>query len=84
MINTLRPRQWLKNLVIFAGIVFDGQLSNWQALWRVFTAFGLFCLLSGLVYTINDLMDIKADHAHPKSDTSPSFQAHLRCVCHEQ
>ncbi|HQN69292.1 MAG TPA: decaprenyl-phosphate phosphoribosyltransferase [Anaerolineaceae bacterium] len=71
MINTLRPRQWLKNLVIFAGIVFDGQLGNWQALLRVSFAFILFCLLSGLVYTINDLMDIKADRAHPKKRHRP-------------
>jgi len=66
MINTLRPRQWLKNLVIFAGIVFDGQLGNWQALLRVSFAFILFCLLSGLVYTINDLME---------SDIAPSPRA---------
>ena len=71
MINTLRPRQWLKNLVIFAGIVFDGQLSVWQVLLRVSIAFSLFCLLSGLVYTINDLMDIKADRAHPKKQHRP-------------
>lgn len=71
MIKTLRPRQWLKNLVIFAGIVFDGQLSNWQALLRVLSAFVLFCLLSGLVYTINDLMDIEADRSHPKKQHRP-------------
>lgn len=71
LINTLRPRQWLKNLVIFAGIVFDGQLGNWHALWRVSLAFVLFCLVSGITYTINDLIDIQSDRAHPKKQFRP-------------
>lgn len=70
-IQTLRPRQWLKNLVIFAGIVFDGQLGNWPALLRVLLAFILFCLVSGITYTINDLMDVQADRAHPKKQHRP-------------
>lgn len=71
LIQTLRPRQWLKNLVIFAGIVFDGQLGNWSALLRVLLAFFLFCLVSGITYTINDLIDIEADRAHPKKQHRP-------------
>ena len=71
LINTLRPRQWLKNLVIFAGIVFDGQLGNWHALWRVSLAFVLFCLVSGITYTINDLIDIQSDRAHTKKQFRP-------------
>jgi 4-hydroxybenzoate polyprenyltransferase len=66
-IKTMRPRQWPKNLVIFAALVFDRQLtpSHLPEILRTFTGFILFCLLSGLVYIVNDLADVEADRQHP-------------------
>ncbi|MFA7115223.1 MAG: decaprenyl-phosphate phosphoribosyltransferase, partial [Candidatus Omnitrophota bacterium] len=61
LIQTLRPRQWTKNLVIFAGLIFDGQFLQPVPLLRVSAAALLFCLVSGVTYTINDLLDIEAD-----------------------
>ena len=60
LIKTMRPRQWTKNLVIFAALVFDRQLgfTHWQATLRTFAGFVIFCLLSGLVYIINDIADM--------------------------
>lgn len=65
LIRTMRPRQWTKNVVIFAGIVFDGQLFAQEAFLRVVFAFGLLCVIAGSVYIINDLVDIESDRQHP-------------------
>lgn len=61
----MRPRQWLKNLALFAAIVFTGQLFNRGLLWLSFRGFVVFCLLSSASYLINDLLDIKGDRLHP-------------------
>ena len=71
LIKTMRPKQWVKNGLLFIGLVFDGQLLNLPALLRVLAAFGLFCLLSSLVYIINDLTDLEADRNHPKKRLRP-------------
>ena len=71
LIKTMRPRQWTKNLVLFAGIIFDGQLTNFPSLLRVSAAFFIFCLVSGVIYTINDLMDLEEDQHHPKKMFRP-------------
>jgi 4-hydroxybenzoate polyprenyltransferase len=67
LIKTLRPRQWPKNALIFAALVFDRQLtpSHLPEILRTLSGFVLFCLLSGLVYIINDLSDVEADRRHP-------------------
>jgi len=57
ILKTMRPRQWAKNVFIFAALVFDGQLSNPQSLLVTTIAFLLFCLASSLVYIVNDLVD---------------------------
>lgn len=76
-LETLRPKQWIKNLVIFAGLVFDGQLTQLKSLLLVFSAFILFCLVSGITYTINDLLDLEADRVHPKKKFRPIASGRL-------
>ncbi len=71
LIQTMRPRQWVKNGLLFIGLVFDGQLLQLPALARTLAAFVLFCLLSSLVYIINDLTDLEADRNHPKKRLRP-------------
>ena len=73
LIKTMRPHQWTKNLVIFAALVFDRQLgfNNWTPLLRTIAGFLVFCLLSGTVYIINDIIDIEADRRHPKKRNRP-------------
>jgi 4-hydroxybenzoate polyprenyltransferase len=61
----LRPRQWAKNVFVFAALVFAGRLSDPASLWRVAAAFGVFCVLSSAVYLINDIRDRDADRLHP-------------------
>ncbi len=73
LIKTMRPRQWTKNVIIFAALVFDRQLGlgHWQATLRTFAGFVIFCLLSGLVYIINDIADVEADRVHPDKRKRP-------------
>ncbi len=73
LIKTMRPRQWTKNVFIFAALVFDRQLGlgHWQAGLRTFAGFIIFCLLSGLVYIINDIADVEADRIHPDKRKRP-------------
>lgn len=71
LIQTMRPRQWVKNGLLFIPLIFDKQLTNWPALARVVAGFILFCLLSSLVYIINDLMDLEADRNHPQKRLRP-------------
>jgi 4-hydroxybenzoate polyprenyltransferase len=64
-LRSLRPEQWTKNLIVFAGLLFAHELFNPVALVRTATAFGVFCLLSGAVYVFNDITDRDADRGHP-------------------
>lgn len=75
--ESLRPRQWTKNLFLFAGILFSRNLTNPAALWKVIAAFGLFCLLSGAVYLMNDLIDREADRRHPVKSRRPIASGRL-------
>jgi len=73
LIKTMRPRQWIKNAVIFAPLVFDRQLrpDNLIPVLRTFAGFLIFCLLSGVVYIVNDIADIEADRNHPDKRNRP-------------
>lgn len=61
----MRVKQWLKNGFIFAALVFDRQLTNFEAGFRTLVGVVIFCLLSSSVYIFNDLFDIRADQKHP-------------------
>jgi len=73
LLKAMRPKQWAKNGVIFAALVFDRQLgfNNLPAMERTFAGFVIFCLLSGVVYLINDIEDIEADRRHPHKRKRP-------------
>lgn len=77
LIKTMRPRQWTKNVIIYAGLVFDGQAFVPEAFLRVTAAFVLLCLISGSVYIINDLVDVKSDRQHPTKRKRPIASGQL-------
>jgi 4-hydroxybenzoate polyprenyltransferase len=79
LFKTMRPHQWVKNVVIFAPIVFDRQLTpnHWPEIVRTVAGFFIFCLLSGLVYIINDLADAEADRQHPDKRNRPIASGEL-------
>jgi len=71
LLKSMRPKQWAKNVIIFAALVFDRQLSNIPAVLHIFIGFVLFCLVSSSVYLINDILDKDADKNHPKKSKRP-------------
>ncbi len=64
-LRLLRPRQWIKNLAIFAAITFSGELFDFTILGKVLLGFFVFCGLSSATYIINDIFDVKKDRLHP-------------------
>ena len=71
LIKTMRPRQWTKNAFVFFALVFDKQLFLLDPLLRTAGGFVLFCILSSVVYIINDISDIEADRQHPQKKNRP-------------
>jgi 4-hydroxybenzoate polyprenyltransferase len=71
LLKTMRPRQWTKNVFLFAALVFDVKLFHPIPFLRTLAGFGLFCLISSAVYIFNDLLDIKADRQHPIKKNRP-------------
>lgn len=71
LLQTLRPRQWIKNLFVAVPLVFSQQLTDPTSALIAFAAFALFCLISGNVYIINDLVDLDKDRSHPKKRHRP-------------
>ena len=71
LLKTMRPRQWTKNIFVFAALVFDKQLLIPESFLRTLAGFLLFCLVSSSVYIFNDLADIEADRQHPEKRRSP-------------
>lgn len=65
LVRTLRPHQWVKNLFVLAPVVFAKHLTHPSVILSAIGAFGVFCLLAGTVYTLNDLFDVEADRHHP-------------------
>ena len=74
----LRPRQWTKNLLVFAGLLFSGSLFHPVMVGRAVLAFLLFCLLSGGIYLINDVLDADRDRNHPQKRYRPVASGRLR------
>jgi 4-hydroxybenzoate polyprenyltransferase len=79
LIQAMRPLQWAKNVVIFAALVFDRQvgLNNFPPMLRTALGFIIFCLLSGVIYLINDLADVEVDRAHPTKRFRPIASGRL-------
>jgi len=71
LIRLLRPRQWPKNLLVFAAAIFANQLFVAMSASVAALAFVAFCLASSSVYVINDLMDAEVDRQHPVKRARP-------------
>lgn len=71
LLVSLRPHQWAKNLIVFAGLIFGQRLLYPESVARSLAAFAIFCALSGAVYLVNDLLDREADRQHPLKARRP-------------
>lgn len=67
----LRPKQWTKNLLIFAAPLFTGTITHPQALSLALLAFASLCMASSTIYVVNDLLDVERDRQHPKKRKRP-------------
>ena len=71
LLVSMRPKQWIKNILIFTALVFDEKLLDPQALLATIAGFFLFSLVSSTVYILNDITDLEADRSHPKKRNRP-------------
>lgn len=71
IVLTMRPRQWVKNLLVFVAPAAAGVLTRQLDLLRSLAAFGICCAVASGIYLINDAMDAGADRLHPEKQTRP-------------
>jgi 4-hydroxybenzoate polyprenyltransferase len=71
LLTSVRPGQWTKNLLVFAGLVFGHRLFDLTAVADAPAAFAIFCPLSGVVYLLNDVVDRESDRRHPLKAQRP-------------
>ncbi len=70
-IKLLRPQQWIKNIFLFAGLIFSLHFYNASSVLINIYAFFIFCFLSSGSYILNDIVDYKQDHIHPTKSKRP-------------
>jgi 4-hydroxybenzoate polyprenyltransferase len=71
IVQQIRVRQWTKNLVLFAGLIFSHEFMNSSEIERAIVGFFAFCLLASAIYVMNDLIDLEMDRVHPKKKLRP-------------
>ena len=69
--RSLRPHQWVKNVFVYAALVFSARLFAPASFWLASVGFGAFCLLSSCVYLVNDIVDREQDRLHPRKRNRP-------------
>ena len=70
-IHLLRPKQWIKNLFLFAALLFSRNMDKPQYVMTVLYAFLCFCMISSTVYIFNDIHDVEKDRQHPRKSMRP-------------
>lgn len=78
VVQSMRPSQWTKNLVVFAGLVFSRNLFNGELATKSVQAFAVFCLLSGMIYLVNDIVDLERDRLHVRKKQRPLPSGRLK------
>ena len=77
-LKTARPQEWVKNVLVFAGVIFSGQLDDTWAIGQALITFACFCAISSAGYFINDLNDVELDRQHPKKRFRPIAAGQLK------
>ena len=71
IIREMRPKQWVKNVLVFAAPGAAGVLDNPTPLWHTLVAFLAFCMAASGTYYWNDILDVEADRVHPVKSKRP-------------
>ena len=77
-LKTARPHEWIKNVLVFAGLLFSGQFNDAGAVLAATLTFVAFCAISSAGYFINDLNDVELDRRHPKKRFRPIAAGELK------
>jgi len=78
IVKSLRLKQWIKNLIIFAPLIFSENVFDRILLLKSVFAFVLFCLVSGAAYILNDIKDLEEDRLHPLKSKRPLASGRLK------
>src|SRR2546428_3189073 len=79
IVVSMRPRQWVKNLFVFAGLVFSQRLFTGAA-WTAVAAFAIFCALSCAIYLFNHVAHRERDRPDPRKRMPPLAAGRLPSV----
>lgn len=79
-IIAMRPKQCIKNLIVFAAIVFAQKLGDTDAILKTIFAFICFCIISGCGYVFNDILDREGDKSHPVKKNRPIAAGRLKIL----
>jgi 4-hydroxybenzoate polyprenyltransferase len=78
LLRAMRPKQWTKNGLLFAGLLFALEFTHWNAIWRACAGFVLFCMFSSCVYIMNDLRDRERDRLSKRTASRPIASGALK------
>jgi len=78
VVKSLRIQQWIKNLWVFAPLIFSQNVFDLPLLIKTIFAFVLFCILSGAAYILNDIQDLEEDKLHPVKSKRPLASGRLK------
>ncbi len=71
VVVAMRPQEWVKNLLVFAGLLFSGKFDELDALVAAILTFAAFCAVASAGYLVNDAHDVELDRQHPKKRRRP-------------
>jgi 4-hydroxybenzoate polyprenyltransferase len=77
LLEAMRPKQWIKNLFVLAGLAFAGKVTDAESVGLALAAFAAFCLTSGATYLLNDVRDAEADRHNPRTASRPIARGDL-------
>jgi 4-hydroxybenzoate polyprenyltransferase len=77
LIRAMRPRQWIKNVLLLAGLFFSSEILHASSVMRSLAAFAIFCMISGAIYLFNDLRDAPRDRLNPLKAKRPIASGEL-------
>jgi 4-hydroxybenzoate polyprenyltransferase len=77
LLEAMRPKQWIKNTFVFAGLFFSGMVTHLWAIEHTLLVFAAFCLASGATYLLNDARDAEADRHNPRTASRPIARGDL-------
>jgi 4-hydroxybenzoate polyprenyltransferase len=77
LVKQLRPKQWVKNLIVFAPVLFSGKFNDLSAVLAATACTAAFCMVSSGIYVLNDVIDVEADRNHPTKRNRPIASGRL-------